>query len=69
MEAGEGAEGLEFGYCWDVAIRAFVPIWVFLYVVQFLCMPAVATDHWYVAPFYTFPILDSLISGNSGAND
>ncbi|KAF2871009.1 UNC-50 [Massariosphaeria phaeospora] len=43
---GEGREELEFGYCWDVAIRAFVPIWVFLYVVQFLCMPLVGTDHW-----------------------
>ncbi|KAF2444108.1 UNC-50 [Karstenula rhodostoma CBS 690.94] len=43
---GEGKEELEFGYCWDVAIRAFVPVWVFLYVVQFLCMPLVGTDHW-----------------------
>ena len=42
----ENKEELEFGYCWDVAIRAFVPIWVFLYVVQFLCMPLVGTDHW-----------------------
>jgi hypothetical protein len=45
---GEGKEELEFGYCWDVAIRAFVPAWVFLYVIQFLCMPLVGTDHWYV---------------------
>ncbi|KAF2707351.1 UNC-50 [Pleomassaria siparia CBS 279.74] len=45
-EEGEGGNELEFGYCWDVAIRAFVPIWVFLYVVQFLCMPVVATNHW-----------------------
>ncbi|KAL5443278.1 hypothetical protein PMIN06_003145 [Paraphaeosphaeria minitans] len=45
---GEGKEELEFGYCWDVAIRAFVPVWVFLYVVQFLCMPLVGTDHWWV---------------------
>jgi hypothetical protein len=43
---GEGKEELEFGYCWDVAIRAFVPVWVILYVVQFLCMPLVGTDHW-----------------------
>lgn len=47
-EADGGKEELEFGYCWDVAIRAFVPVWVFLYVVQFLCMPLVGTDHWYV---------------------
>lgn len=45
-EADGGKEELEFGYCWDVAIRAFVPVWVFLYVVQFLCMPLVGTDHW-----------------------
>ena len=43
---GEGKEELEFGYCWDVAIRAFVPVWVFLYVVQFLLMPVVASKHW-----------------------
>jgi len=42
-----GKEELEFGYCWDVAIRAFVPVWVFLYVVQFLCMPLIGTHHWY----------------------
>jgi hypothetical protein len=45
-EADGGKEELEFGYCWDVAIRAFVPVWLFLYVVQFLCMPLVGTDHW-----------------------
>ncbi|KAF2648093.1 UNC-50 family protein [Lophiostoma macrostomum CBS 122681] len=43
---GEGANELEFGYCWDVAIRAFVPVWVFLYVVQFLLMPVIASKHW-----------------------
>lgn len=46
VEGGAGKEELEFGYCWDVAIRAFVPVWVFLYVVQFLCMPLVGTNHW-----------------------
>ncbi|ORY12743.1 UNC-50 protein [Clohesyomyces aquaticus] len=46
MEEGEGAAELEFGYCWDVAIRAFVPIWVFLYVVQFLLMPVIASKLW-----------------------
>jgi hypothetical protein len=45
-EGGEGTQELEFGYCWDVAIRAFVPVWLFLYVVQFLCMPLVGTEHW-----------------------
>jgi hypothetical protein len=51
-EADGGKEELEFGYCWDVAIRAFVPVWVFLYVVQFLCMPLVGTEHWYVISPY-----------------
>lgn len=30
----------------QVAIRAFVPVWLFLYVVQFLLMPVIASDHW-----------------------
>jgi hypothetical protein len=47
-DADAGKEELEFGYCWDVAIRAFVPVWVFLYIIQFLCMPLIGTDHWYV---------------------
>jgi hypothetical protein len=42
----ESKEELEFGYCWDVSIRAFVPVWVFLYVAQFFCMPLVGTNHW-----------------------
>jgi UNC-50 family len=45
-----GAEGeqLEFGYCFDVSIRAFFPVWLFLYVVQFLLMPVIAKEYWYV---------------------
>ncbi|KAF1988310.1 UNC-50 [Aulographum hederae CBS 113979] len=42
---GDG-EQLEFGYCFDVSIRAFFPLWVFLYVVQFLLMPVIAKDYW-----------------------
>ncbi|KAF2201529.1 UNC-50 [Delitschia confertaspora ATCC 74209] len=45
-QGGGGEEQLEFGYCWDVAIRAFVPVWVFLYAVQFLFMPVVASKYW-----------------------
>ncbi|KAI9875658.1 MAG: hypothetical protein M1830_008142 [Pleopsidium flavum] len=41
-----GAEQLEFGYCFDVAIRAFFPVWVFLYVVQFILLPLVSRDYW-----------------------
>ncbi|CAK4022065.1 related to integral membrane [Lecanosticta acicola] len=41
-----GEEGLEFGYCFDVSIRAFLPVWAFLYVLQFLLMPLIAQDYW-----------------------
>ncbi|KAI9795545.1 MAG: hypothetical protein M1825_001273, partial [Sarcosagium campestre] len=44
-QAGDG-DSLEFGYCFDVAIRAFFPVWVFIYVVQFILMPLVSLDHW-----------------------
>ncbi|KAF2233710.1 putative integral membrane protein [Viridothelium virens] len=44
-------EQLEFGYCFDVSIRAFFPIWVFLYVVQFILMPVIARDA-YVSVFF-----------------
>lgn len=30
----------------QVSIRAFFPVWVFLYVVQFLLMPVVSRDYW-----------------------
>ncbi|GAB7357300.1 hypothetical protein MBLNU459_g8266t1 [Dothideomycetes sp. NU459] len=42
----DALEQLEFGYCFDVSIRAFFPVWVFLYVVQFLLMPVIARDYW-----------------------
>ncbi|KAF2716207.1 UNC-50 [Polychaeton citri CBS 116435] len=42
----EGEEALEFGYCFDVSIRAFLPLWLFLYVLQFLLMPLIAQDYW-----------------------
>ena len=44
--AGEGEEGLEFGYCFDVASRSFFPVWVWLYAVQFFLMPVVSRDYW-----------------------
>jgi hypothetical protein len=44
-QPGEG-EQLEFGYCFDVSIRAFFPVWVFLYVVQFLLMPLISQGYW-----------------------
>ncbi|KAF7846467.1 hypothetical protein BT93_L4298 [Corymbia citriodora subsp. variegata] len=36
-------EVLEFGYCFDVSIRAFFPVYVLLYVLQYILMPAI--DH------------------------
>ncbi|MCJ1425770.1 hypothetical protein MMC29_003670 [Sticta canariensis] len=50
-QAEEG-EQLEFGYCFDVsgahpvAIRAFFPFWVLLYVVQFILGPLITSDYW-----------------------
>jgi hypothetical protein len=44
-QPGDG-EQLEFGYCFDVAIRSFVPIWLFLYVIQFILMPLIGKDYW-----------------------
>ncbi|KAL8666235.1 MAG: hypothetical protein Q9168_007523, partial [Polycauliona sp. 1 TL-2023] len=40
------AEELEFGYCFDVAIRAFVPVWICLYVGQFVLWYLIRGDHW-----------------------
>ncbi|KAK5942310.1 hypothetical protein PMZ80_004873 [Knufia obscura] len=36
-------DALEFGYCFDVSIRAFFPPYVLLYIVQYILMPAI--DH------------------------
>jgi hypothetical protein len=44
-QLGGNGDQLEFGYCFDVAIRAFFPAWVFLYVLQFLLMP-VMSEFW-----------------------
>jgi UNC-50 family len=45
-QLGADGEQLEFGYCFDVAIRAFFPAWVFLYVFQFLLMPVIVSEFW-----------------------
>ena len=37
------ADALEFGYCFDVTTRAFFPVYVLLYIVQYILMPAI--DH------------------------
>ena len=44
---GEEKEGLEFGYCFDVSIRAFFPVWVLLYVVQFVLWPVISRSYWF----------------------
>ncbi|KAI9755700.1 MAG: hypothetical protein M1815_004695 [Lichina confinis] len=41
-----GADQLEFGYCFDVSIRAFFPVWASLYVVQFVLMPLISKHYW-----------------------
>ncbi|KAL7268594.1 hypothetical protein RUND412_008778 [Rhizina undulata] len=41
---GEG--DMEFMYCFEIGVRAFFPVWVFLYVVQFLMMPVINKDYW-----------------------
>ncbi|PWW72132.1 membrane protein [Tuber magnatum] len=42
--AGEGE--MEFMYCLEIGVRAFFPVWVFLYVIQFLMMPILTRDYW-----------------------
>ena len=32
--------------CLQVSIRAFFPVWVLLYVVQFIMMPLISRDYW-----------------------
>ena len=41
---GASARGdvLEFGYCFDVSIRAFFPPYILLYILQFMLMPFIA---------------------------
>lgn len=43
-------EELEFGYCFDVHCNAFFPVFVWLYVVQYLIMPLLMKDLWYDTP-------------------
>ncbi|KAI5306116.1 hypothetical protein KEM56_002176 [Ascosphaera pollenicola] len=40
--SGLSAEGVEFGYCFDVSNRAFFPIYVHVYVIQFILLPLLA---------------------------
>lgn len=49
VDDSDGENELEFGYCWDVAIRAFVPIWFFLYFVQFVLIIPISSPYWYVS--------------------
>lgn len=30
----------------QVSVRAFLPVWTFLYVLQFLLLPLIAQDYW-----------------------
>ena len=59
---GTGADELEFGYCFDVAIRAFFPLYLCLYVVQFILMPVISRDYWYALPL---PLVFFFVGVNS----
>jgi len=54
--AGLSGEELEFGYCFDVHCNAFFPVFVWLYVVQFVFMPLLTTPLWY-SPHISVPWL------------
>lgn len=45
--SGVGGEELEFGYCFDVHCNAFFPVFVWLYVVQYLVMPLLIKNLWF----------------------
>jgi UNC-50 family len=45
--SGVMGEELEFGYCFDVHCNAFFPVFVCLYVVQYLAMPLLIRDLWF----------------------
>ena len=47
----------------QVAIRAFFPVWVWLYVLQFLLWPLIARDNWYASSWQSF--LASMADTNS----
>jgi UNC-50 family len=48
LDMGAAVEELEFGYCFDVHCNAFFPVFVWLYVVQYLIMPLLIKDYWYL---------------------
>jgi len=50
--AGLGGEELEFGYCFDVHCNAFFPVFVLLYVAQFIVMPLLIKDLWYSSSLF-----------------
>ncbi len=39
----------------QVAIRAFFPVWVFIYVAQFILLPLVSRDYWYLTRLQSRP--------------
>lgn len=43
--SGTRGDILEFGYCFDVSIRAFFPPYVLLYIVQFVLLPVIRHDN------------------------
>ena len=63
--SGVGGEELEFGYCFDVHCNAFFPVFVLLYVVQYLVMPLLIKDLWYVTHLLVLIGRISLFLGNT----
>lgn len=53
---------MEFGYCFDVSIRAFFPLWALLYVVQFILMPLITKS---TSPSTSFGNALSTFVGNT----
>ncbi|KAI5789943.1 UNC-50 [Pyronema domesticum] len=41
-----GGGDLEFMYCFEIGVRAFFPVWVFLYVIQYFMMPLLSQNYW-----------------------
>ncbi|VVT50003.1 uncharacterized protein SAPINGB_P002552 [Magnusiomyces paraingens] len=43
----QGRDELEWAYCFDVHCNAFLVIWVYLYVLQFLLLPLLTRSAWF----------------------
>ncbi len=48
MSVGSSDSELEWGYCFDVHCNSFLIIWICLYFIQFILLPIITLDNWYV---------------------